>query len=619
MKILNFIFLMLFCLTGYAKSDVYSQLVTINKCWTEQKDLPPIPSLPTAHYTDREWIQLHLSLVEQTLRSRSTAHLSPMQKANRLTALDRLHDYRLQGNFPINDRYAYRTPIFIDAYDNFCAVGYLIKATGYEPVSRMIAAKTNLAYVREMNYPQLNLWANDYGFTTDELAWIQPAYGPLTTRTTEPLGKGTNGEVNELYVNDAGDKLYVGGSFTEADSSVQVGNIAYITENNGIYTWHDLGGGVNGPVYAIQEFQGNIYVGGAFSMAGSTAVNNVAYWDGNAWHAAGCTYGTVKDLIVYNGELYAAGDFDICAAMMEVNIAKWDGAMWGYLPNAGGIVNGHVNTLEEHNGALLLGGNFSVLNDTVNIIKWTTSNGFETFATSIKNEVMDIGKFKDSIYAVCKKTFPTDSNLIHKLSGNDWLPLHQSPILESLYYSVNDSTAINTVAAQGDTFLAAGHFHILGLMNSIENSVDVYQTHNWFWVDNAIHKMILFKNELIIGGKFINGFYSVGLSGPPIPTKLNYIARKSTLIPTSVRDVTGNATVVKIYPNPAGAGETITLENNIAANHALMKSITGATVFELREAQAISHIRLPQLASGTYFIELHNKKGDKALQRIVIK
>lgn len=619
MKLLSSIFLMLFCISSYAKDGILKNLETVNKCWTEQHDLPALSSLNTHNFSDHDWIKLHLSLVEQTLRHRSTAHLSAFQKANRFSALDRLHEYWQQGNFPINDQYAYRTPIFIDRYDNFCAVGYLVKATGYEYISRMIASKTNLAYVREMDYPELNTWAKEYGFTTDELAWIQPSYGPHSTRKIEPLGKGTNGDVNELYVNNTGDALYVGGSFTQVDSSITVGNIAYVTESGGIYTWHDLGGGVNGTVYAIQEFGGHLFIGGSFTMAGSTAVSNIAYWDGASWHAAGCIYGTVKDLIVYNNELYAAGDFDICAAMADVDIAKWDGTMWGYLPNANGLVMGHVNTLEEYNGALLMGGNFSILNDTMNIVKWTEANGYELFTTSIKNEVMDIGIFKDSVYAVCKKTSPTDSNLMLTLSGNDWLPLSNSPLITAMQYSVNDSFTINTIASQEDTLLAAGHFYMAGLMTDIVNSIDVYNMNNWFLVDNAINKMIVFKNDLIVGGSFINGHHKTNQMAPAYTTTLNHIGRKNNGPTTSVNDISAKSNLLKIYPNPVSANEKITIENTIGAKHALIKSISGATVFETYSAQAIDHMQLPHIAAGTYFLELRNNKGEKAVSRMVIK
>ncbi|MBW7914270.1 MAG: hypothetical protein H3C54_11390, partial [Taibaiella sp.] len=213
--------LLLLCITytGFGKSKpAYEKLCEVNKCWTEQPDVNQLAYPEYDNRSEHEWIRTHLSLVEQTLRARSTSHLSAQQQANRLNALAHLNQYWHEGNFPVNDQYNYRTPIFIDKYDNFCAVGYLVKATGFEQVSRKIAAQTNLAYVREMNYPELFAWATEYGFTVDELAWIQPGYGWVSY--AKPMGKGTDGEVYELYVDKAGDKLYVGGNFGKVDSTI---------------------------------------------------------------------------------------------------------------------------------------------------------------------------------------------------------------------------------------------------------------------------------------------------------------------------------------------------------------------------------------------------------------
>src|SRR5690606_29947429 len=154
------------------------------------------------------------------------------------------------------------------------AVGYLVKATGYEQVSRMISEKTNLAYVREMNYPELFSWADAYGFTVDELAWIQPTYPPACT--VNPLAKGTNGTVHEFFV--AGDKLYVGDDFTVVGSDKTANNIAYTTEEDGTFKWHTLGAGVDGQVYAIAEYDNKIFIGGHFNNAGGQPAYSVAYW-----------------------------------------------------------------------------------------------------------------------------------------------------------------------------------------------------------------------------------------------------------------------------------------------------------------------------------------------------
>ncbi|HTN44779.1 MAG TPA: T9SS type A sorting domain-containing protein [Flavipsychrobacter sp.] len=612
MKLLSSFLLLFLFATSYAKPTTYDGLVEINKCWQEQNDLPSLATLSTTGYSDRDWIKLHLSLVEQTLRNRSTAQLSASQRANRNTALDRLNEYWQQGNFPVNDKYAYRTPIFIDEYNNFCAVGYLMKATGFENISRKVAANTNLAYVREMNYPELNVWAKDFGFTADELAWIQPGYGPIGNCGTEAIGKGTNGEVQELFVNATGDKLYVGGSFTQVDSSVNANNIAYTTESNGVYQWHSLGGGVNGPVYAIEEFQGKIFVGGSFTMAGNTPVSNVAYWDGAAWNSAGCIYGTIKDFIVFNNELYTVGDFDVCASASEVNFAKWNGTMWGQTPH----LDGYVNTIEERNGSLLLGGNFTWANQPENIIKWTPANGFETYNTGIANEVMDIGIYNDTVYAVCKRTSATDSNLIQTLSGNNWVEF--SGNIDNTISQASPA-GFYTFCAQADTVMLGGDFEFWGMFDpNYSNSMNLYDIPkgigsqgNWFMVDDAVNTMVVYKGSLVFGGKFKTGMNNF------MTTQLNYIGKKAPYKTTKTDDVMKKKLV--LFPNPATSNSIIKIDNTMNAKHYLLRSINGAKIAEKTQNAAITEIQLPELVSGTYFIEISNDKGERGSQMLLIK
>ncbi|RYZ47667.1 MAG: hypothetical protein EOP49_20705, partial [Sphingobacteriales bacterium] len=325
MKNLIAIMLLLWSTVTVTANPTFDKLADVNRCWLDQQDIN-LNSLPA--YRDRSetsWIQLHLSLVEQKLRARNTANLNPVQVKNRMNALGHLHEYWMAGNFPKNEDYSYRTPIFIDKYNTFCAVGYLVKTSGHEAVSRMIAAKTNLAYVKDMNYPELDRWAADNGFSKDELAWIQPGYPPGDN--PDQVGDGVDGVVNRLYADDAGGKLYVGGSFSQA-GTLQASNIAYVTESNNVYTWHAMGDGINGTVNAIVALNGKVYVAGNFTEAGDQAATNVAYWDGSSWHSMGCTYGTIYDLIVYKNELYISGSFDVCAAMSDVHVARWNGSNW---------------------------------------------------------------------------------------------------------------------------------------------------------------------------------------------------------------------------------------------------------------------------------------------------
>jgi hypothetical protein len=298
MKALLFLLCCLICSNTRADNKCYQKLSEVNKCWTEQKDIPALPDYKNK--SERDWISLHLSLVEQVLRKRDPQQLNSQQKARRNQCLGILHRYWQEGNFPVNDRYAYRTPIFIDDLDNFCAVGFLLKETGYESISRKISAQTNLAYVHQMDYPELSEWAAQYGFSTDELAWIQPGYPPNTS--CRKVGEGVDGVVQELYVDEAEEKMYVGGSFIQADKSVTANNIAYVTEASGVYTWHSMGSGVRGKVNAITRFDDKIFAAGSFDEAGGKTAGNIAYWNGSEWAAAGCVTGTVHDLLVFEGK-----------------------------------------------------------------------------------------------------------------------------------------------------------------------------------------------------------------------------------------------------------------------------------------------------------------------------
>jgi|GEM_PF-804592 len=158
--------------------SVLHQMENLNSYWKGKQIQEPILKEKTFLPDDVSLIQTHLSLVEKTLREKDTKNLSAEQQYNRNQCLNILHDYRLNGVFPKNTHHAARTPYFIDNFGTACAVGQLIVSTGYESVAQKIRSGNNYAYISELNqqYPELQLWADAYGFEIDELAWIQPGY-----------------------------------------------------------------------------------------------------------------------------------------------------------------------------------------------------------------------------------------------------------------------------------------------------------------------------------------------------------------------------------------------------------------------------------------------------------
>ncbi len=172
MKTLSTITLLL-CLTVSTWANRH--LIDLNPQWLNQTDIDvhSIDFIPRNH---TDLIQKHLLLVEQTLRARSTEHLTPSQQANRLRCLDILHEYAMARTFPQNNSYTYLTPIFIDDDQVHCAVGHLMKETGYGSIAQELDAQNELVLVQQIKNPKAVKWMHDYGLSLEECAWIQPGY-----------------------------------------------------------------------------------------------------------------------------------------------------------------------------------------------------------------------------------------------------------------------------------------------------------------------------------------------------------------------------------------------------------------------------------------------------------
>lgn len=432
-----------------------------------------------------------------------------------------------------------------------------------------------------------------------------------TYRYAAPVGKGVDGVVYELYADDTSGMLYVGGSFNTVDSTISANNIAYVTESSGQYTWHNMGSGVNGAVYAITKYNGNIFVAGSFSLAGGVPVTNVTYWDGTSWHDAGCTYGVIKDLIVFNGSLYASGHFDVCAAMMEVNFAKWDGAYWQQQFG----LTGNVNTMEVMDTVLLLGGWFTYNNIQVNAIKWNENIGFTPFGNTIVNEVNDFQEFNTDMIYASKTTFTASGysaySLIGILKGNDW------DTTVFIMDTIDNNTSFNTLCADVDTLMAGGyfdapkpfisngwpsktHYHCddISYLGGPQYYVNMPQ---WFYIDNTIQKMAVFKNRLYAGGAFKQG-----------------ICVKAS-IPLSIKEVPASKNTITLYPNPVSSNALITINTTFKTVNFRLTDITSKLLMEQKLNGNHSTVQLPALAAGIYMAEVSDNEGNKIVEKLEVR
>ncbi len=225
----------------------------------------------------------------------------------------------------------------------------------------------------------------------------------LGTGTTA-TGNGVGGFVEDIAVN--GNDVYVVGGFSQvyqaAGTSVSANGVARWNSATGL--WSALGAGnglsangVNQRVDDVLISGGNVYIGGAFTVAYNAAgnsvfANGVARWNGSAWAAlgnGGAANGNgvaggqawVHGLALIGSDLYVGGSFTraINNTGNEVSanyVARWNTTTktWAALgTGSGDKANGadfSLSALAVSGADLIVGGGlFNVYNSAANAVR----------------------------------------------------------------------------------------------------------------------------------------------------------------------------------------------------------------------------------------------------------
>jgi antitoxin component YwqK of YwqJK toxin-antitoxin module len=173
-KIVLFLSMYVFATHIHATS-AFEQLCSFNFNW-KNYPMQVAANETSIEVSEQEYVQLHLSHVIPILKSNSTHDLNEEQLHIRKDLIAVLQSYCNAGQFPLNDYVNYRVPVFIDRYNTYCAVGYLMRASGYNDLAVSISNDNNLAWVKDIQVDGVEAWQQLSGFTMDELKLIQGAY-----------------------------------------------------------------------------------------------------------------------------------------------------------------------------------------------------------------------------------------------------------------------------------------------------------------------------------------------------------------------------------------------------------------------------------------------------------
>ena len=188
-----------------------------------------------------------------------------------------------------------------------------------------------------------------------------------TQRTIFGGGIISNGQQNNgLYTSFVdGDDLYVGGQFSNAGGQV-AHNIAKWNGTN----WDNMGGGLNGYILSIAEYQGYIYAAGNFTATadGLTPLHShLARWNGTNWEPSPFLIDNVGALhpvicmVKFKNELWLGGYIPYVNGIATNNLIVYD----GNICRSAGNLNGDVGVMTLIDSSLYIGGSFRTINGTM--------------------------------------------------------------------------------------------------------------------------------------------------------------------------------------------------------------------------------------------------------------
>ncbi len=180
-----------------------------------------------------------------------------------------------------------------------------------------------------------------------------------------PLGKGLDGPVRALAMDNNNRYLYVCGDFKNAFQSNGLSiSTPYVARWDKVTgNWLSVGSGLDGGSMGLLfDENNNLFVTGAFTKAGGNQANNIAKWDGSTWSSLGLGLSGKGEVLAMDSEglLYAGGWFANAGGLSMNRIASWDGTIWRDLD--GGISGGMQVILDlapDSDDNLYVGGFFS--------------------------------------------------------------------------------------------------------------------------------------------------------------------------------------------------------------------------------------------------------------------
>jgi hypothetical protein len=257
--------------------------------------------------------EISLSVALDRLETHQEAKWQPAERRiwrarlarNRAANMVTLKQYQLNGRFPLNNRFAAPTPIFLDQGDTACAVGYLMRTTGWSEAVESVAQASNFVFINDVVDGPVLEWILQSGLTREEAALIQPAYrcNDPPTISTVPFTSGSltltyapmdghlsmnigDGSMGELEIRSAQGSLIPEGAnpntFVGTLDAIDVDRL-FVQRADGLATAVSFGT-VLPPQLAADDIIADLSIGGSINVSGCDRLflfpeSGIVRWD----------------------------------------------------------------------------------------------------------------------------------------------------------------------------------------------------------------------------------------------------------------------------------------------------------------------------------------------------
>jgi hypothetical protein len=274
-----------------------------------------------------------------------------------------------------------------------------------------------------------------------------------------PLNKGIVSDFSTVYAVASDERyIYAGGSFSDADNS-PARNIARWDGTK----WASMGTALDGYVFALKKFGTNLYAAGIFAPTTNTLAC-LARWTGSEWSFVGGIFTGGSFLVAYALEsdgtnIYLGGTFTNAGGTTVNNLAKWNGSSWSALGS--GIDSGVVRALLYQSGRLYVGGSFTNTSGPVftNLAVWDGVALGPWF--QVNRGVRDFLSDGTNIYVSGEFTTLAGQSLsrIARFDGVNWFPLGTGV---AGFGVTLPSSVFKMGFGPGGRLIAAGNFNMMG-------------------------------------------------------------------------------------------------------------------------------------------------------------